>query len=110
MTVITHLDQLKEKEYKKEVFEQASWATGSSRERTYFIANYLRSDSEQSFEVDQVALDILDSALISAESFIRIRKQREKNQMERDAAAGGNIFFGTLAKVVKQIEQNWTIE
>ena len=109
MTVITHLDRLEE-EYKKEVFEQTSWATGSSRERTYFIANYLRSDSEQSFEVDQVALDILDSALISAESFIRIRKQREKNQMERDAAAGGNIFFGTLAKVVKQIEQNWTIE
>ena len=47
--------------------------------------------------MDQVALDILDSVLISAESFIRIRKQREKNQMERDAPAGGNIFFGTLA-------------
>jgi len=96
VTVITLLDILEEED-KKEVFEQASWATGSSSEGTYFIANYLRSDSEQSFEVDQVALDILDSALISAESFIRIRKQREKNQMERDAAAGGNIFFGTLA-------------
>ena len=110
MTVITYLDKLKEKEEREEAFEQASWATGSSSERTYFIANYLRADSEKSFEVDQVALDILDSVLISAESFIRIRKQREKNQMERDAPAGGNIFFGTLAWVVKQIEQCWTIE
>ena len=49
-------------------------------------------DSEQSFEVDRAALDILDSVLISAESFIRIHKQRERNQMEREAAAGGNIF------------------
>jgi len=92
VTVVTYLDKLKDKEEKEEAFEQASWATGSSSERTYFVANYLHVDSEQSFEVDRAALDILDSALLSAESFIRIRKQREKNQMEREVAAGGNIF------------------
>ena len=92
MTVITYLDKLKDEEEKEEAYEQASWATGSSSERTYFISNYLHVDSEQSFEVDRSALDILDSVLISAESFIRIHKQREKNQMEREAAAGGNIF------------------
>ena len=78
MTVITYLDKLKDEEEKEEAYEQASWATGSSSERTYFISNYLHVDSEQSFEVDRSALDILDSVLISAESFIRIHKQREK--------------------------------
>ena len=93
MTVITYLDELKDEEEKGEAFEQASSATGSSSDRTYFIANYLHVDSEQSFEVDRTALDILDSVLISAESFIRVHKQREKNQMEREAMAGGNIFL-----------------
>ena len=92
MTVITYLDKLNDEEDKTEAFDQASSATGSSSERTYFIANYLHADSERSFEVDRAALDILDSALLSAERFIQIRKQREKNQMEREATAGGNIF------------------
>lgn len=91
MTVITYLDKLKEKEDKDEAFDQASWATGSSSERTYFIANYIPDVPEESPETDRAALDILDSALLSAERFIQIRKQREKNQMEREAAAGGNI-------------------
>ena len=91
MTVITYLDKLKEKEDKDEAFDQASWATGSSSERTYFIANYIPDAPERSPEKDRAALDILDSALLSAERFIQIRKQREKNQMEREAAAGGNI-------------------
>ena len=92
MTVITCLDKLNTKDEKEEAFDQASWATGSSSERTYFIANYLHKDVEQSFQVDRAALDILDSALLSAERFIQIRKQREKNQMEREATARGNIF------------------
>ena len=93
MTVITYLDKLKTKDDKDEAFDQASWATGSSSERTYFIANYIHDATEQSFEVDRAALDILDSALLSAERFIQIRKQREKNQLEREAAAGGDISF-----------------
>ena len=91
MTVITYLDKLKTKDDKDEAFDQASWATGSSSERTYFIANYIH-DAKPSLEVDRAALDILDSALLSAEGFIQIRKQREKNRMEREAMAGGNIF------------------
>ena len=92
MTVITYLDKLHDKEDKDEAFDQASWATGSSSERTYFIANYTHADNKESFEVDRTALDILDSVLLSAERFIRIRKQREKNQMEREAMAGGKVF------------------
>jgi len=113
VTVVTYLDKLKDKEEKEEAFEQASWATGSSSERTYFVANYLHVDSEQSFEVDRAALDILDSALLSAESFIRIHKQRENNQMEREAAAGEvpsgaetvEQFFSRLQKKYKWTNQ-----
>ena len=93
MTVITYLDKLKDKEDKDEAFDQASWATGSSSEKTYFIANYTHAKAEQSDNVDRAALDILDSVLLSAERFIRIRKQREKNKMERDVVAGGNRFY-----------------
>ena len=92
MTVVTYLDKLKDKEEKEKAFDQASRATGSSSERTYFIANYIH-DSKPSLEVDRTALDILDSILLFAESFIRIRKQREKNRMQREAAAGGNILL-----------------
>ena len=92
VTVITYLDKLKTEEDKEDAFEQASWATGSSSERTYFIANYIHENAEQSNEVDRAALDILDSVLLSAERFIRIRKQREKNKMEREAMAGGNVL------------------
>ena len=96
VTVITCLDELKSKEDKEEAFEQASWATGSSSERTHFIANYTNEAPKQSLEVDRAALDILDSALLSAEGFIQIRKQREKNRMEREAMAGGNIFGNSV--------------
>ena len=95
MTVITYLDKLKTKDDKDEAFDQASWATGSSSERTYFIANYIH-DAKPSLEVDRAALDILDSALLSAERFIQIRRQREKNQMEREATATGNTFCNLI--------------
>ena len=101
MTVITYLDKLKEKEDKDEAFDQASWATGSSSERTYFIANYTNESAETSLEVDRTALDILDSALLSAERFIQIRKQREKNQMEREAAAGATAGGNILCKLIE---------
>ena len=91
MTVITYLDKLKDENDKENAFDMASWATGSSSERTYFIANYTHEKSEESIVVERTALDILDFALLSAERFIRIKKQREKNQMEREIADGGEI-------------------
>ena len=92
MTVITYLDMLKDEEDKNNAFDMASWATGSSSERTFFIANYTYENNQKSSAVERTALDILDFALLSAERFIRITKQREKNQMEREIAAGGNVL------------------
>lgn len=94
MTVITWLDKLQTEEDRRKASDMAARATGGAGERTYLISNYINDNNSRSLAVDRTALDILDSALISAESFIRIRKQKEKNQMEREAMASGklNIF------------------
>lgn len=76
--MITFLDKLKTEEEKEEVFDKASMVTGSSGERTYFIANYTNGNAVQSNEVDLLALEILDSVLLFAEKFILVRKQQEK--------------------------------
>ena len=82
VTVVTCLDELKDDGAKGEALSFASWTTGSSETRTYLIENYTHENKETSLEVERTALDILECALISAEQFIRIRRQREKNQME----------------------------
>lgn len=82
---------LKSEEVKIKASEQAGLATGGPGGRIYFITNYTHENNNTSFDVELTALDILDSALISAESFIRVRKQQERNQMEREAMAGGNV-------------------
>ena len=92
MTVITYLDMIKDDAEKENAFDTASSATGSSSQRTYFIANYIHEKSEKSFVVERTALDVLEFALMSAERFIQIRRQREKNRMARNAAAGGKIL------------------
>lgn len=111
VTVITYLDKLRDDEDKSNAFDMASWAIGSSSERTFFISNYTHTSSDTSLTVERTALDILDFALLSAERFIRIKKQREKNQREREIAAGGasrgaetvEQFFARLRK-----KYNWT--
>lgn len=92
MTVITYLDMLKTEEDKSKAFDKASEAIGGPGERTHFITNYTHANDKPSFDVEQTALDILDSALLSAESFIRIRKQQEKNQLERAVMAEGMVL------------------
>lgn len=59
--MITFLDKLRTEEEKEEEFDKASMVTGSSGERTYFIANYTNGNAVQSNEVDLLALEILDS-------------------------------------------------
>ena len=76
-------------EEKESAFDMASRATGSPLDRTYFIQNYTKDLPESSMVTERTALDVLEHVLMSAETFIRIRKQREKNQFERDAGTGG---------------------
>ena len=89
--MITFLDKLRTEEEKDEEFDKASMVTGSSGERT-FIANYTNGNAVLSNEVDLLALEILDSVLLFAEKFILVRKQREKNKMDREVMAKGRTF------------------
>lgn len=105
VTVITFLDELeregrkaqkKQEELEKrkeDAFDRASSAAGSSSERTFFIANYTDEQKQTSMTVERTALDVLDFALLSAERFIQIRKQKEKNQMERELAGGKELII-----------------
>ena len=97
VTVITFLDELEKEEQKEQkeqteqkkqeerkkrkedAFDRASSAAGSSSERTFFIANYTDEQKQTSVTVERTALDVLDFSLLSAERFIQIRKQKEKN-------------------------------
>ena len=103
VTVLTQQHRLRDREDVDKVFQEASLATGSSSEDIYFIDNYEHAKAEQSEAVDRAALSILDSALLSAERFIRISKQREKNEMDRDVVAGGNRFYLNFWLNVRQL-------
>lgn len=106
--MITILDKLKTEKEKEEVFDKASMVTGSSSERTYFIANYTHENAEQSNEVDLLALEILDSILLFAEKFILVRKQREKNKMDREVMAKGASSFGeTLEQFLTRLKNKY---
>lgn len=89
VTVITYLDKIKDDDQKLEdAFDHASSATGSSSQRTYLIANYTDEQRQTSLTAERTALDVLEYSLMSAESFIQIRTQTEKNRVERGVAAG----------------------
>ena len=94
VTAITSLDKLTPKEKEKDVaYRMAQRTTGSSRQTTFFITNYItREHDKTSCEVDRAALDILDSALVSAERFIQFRMKREQNQLEKEVAVEGNAL------------------
>lgn len=90
MSAITFLDKptLKEKDA---AFKMAQRTIGSSNQTTFFVTNYTtREHDKTSCEVDWAALNVLDSALVSAERFIQFRRQREKETM---AAEGNALCF-----------------
>lgn len=76
VTIITCDDEIKSEEKRKEVFQKASAATGSPRDRTYFITNYTHEHNEYSEKTERQALEALDTVLYSAERFIKIQKLR----------------------------------
>ena len=96
VTVITCLDKLKTEEDQRNACGMAAQVTGGAGGRTHLISNYTEENNNRSITVDRAALDILESVLISAESFIRIRKQREKPQSKREAMASGILITLTI--------------
>ena len=76
----------------------AAGVTGGPGGSTHLISNYTKENNCRSLAVERSALDILESALISAESFIRVHKQKEKNQIEREIMASGTKLMATVAR------------
>ena len=98
VTVITCLDKLKTEEDQRDACYLAAGVTGGPGGRTHLISNYTKENNCKSLAVERSALDILESALISAESFIRVHKQKEKNQIEREIMASGTKLMPTVAR------------
>ena len=78
----------------------AAGVTGGPGGRTHLISNYTKENNCRSLEVERSALDILESALISAENFIRVHKQKEKNQIEREIMASGTKLMPKVGREV----------
>lgn len=84
VTVITHLDAraLQDEEHYEDVLNEALAATGSYLRDTFFMLNYTEDNNERNPEIEKMALDILDCALMNAERAVQIMKEKEKYKQE----------------------------
>lgn len=82
ITVITHRDTLQTEDDKKDAFDEASAATGSSPSHTFFMWNYTKDNKERNPQIEQMTFDVLHYALMTAERAVKIMKQKEKNKRE----------------------------
>ncbi|EDO45222.1 predicted protein [Nematostella vectensis] len=75
VTVITCEDKVKSTKERETAFQEASAATGSPRDRTYFITNYTYENKDKELQAtEKMALNIVDTVLMSAERFVKIKK------------------------------------
>lgn len=103
VTVITYEDKLKTDQQREVAFIEASAATGSPRDRTFFISNYTHDKNEYSLSTEKTALDILETVLYSAERFVKIHKLRQHHHGGSSGAVGTGdsvkqFFAGLQAK------------
>ena len=92
ITVVTHHDKLKSQEECENALRQASAATGSSSEHTFFVRNYTKDNSKRNPETECMIFDILHCALLTAEKAVKVMKQRE---MEEDEKALNSVEGNT---------------
>ena len=92
ITVVTHHDKLKSQEECENALHQASAATGSSLDHTFFIRNYTKDNSKRNPETECMIFDILHCALLTAEKAVKVMKQRK---MEEDEKALNSVEGNT---------------
>ena len=66
-------------------FYEASAATGSSPSHTFFVANYCKDNSIPNPETERMIFDILHCALLTAETAVKIMKQKQRNEEEDES-------------------------
>ena len=94
ITAVTHRDKLNSQKECDNALHQASAATGSSSDHTFFVHNYTRDNSKRNPETERMIFDILHCALLTAEKAVKIMKQRK---MEEDAVKAVNSVEGNIA-------------
>ena len=82
ITVVTHRDKLKTKEECENALYEASAATGSSPDHTFFVTNYTKENNKRNPETEHMTFDILHYALLTAERAVKIMKQKQRNKEE----------------------------
>ena len=80
ITLVTHLDCQENEELDDDVLVEVLAATGSYLGHTFFMSNYNRDDKARNPEIEKMAFDILDCALMNAERAVKIMIQKEKNK------------------------------
>ncbi|KAK3698540.1 hypothetical protein QZH41_014460, partial [Actinostola sp. cb2023] len=94
ITIITCEDKIKNDDDREIAFREASAATGSPIDRTFFITNYTHKNQEYSLDTEKKAVNILDTMLLSAERFVKIQKLRKRHHGSgKFVFIHGNIFF-----------------
>ena len=82
------------KEEYDHAFSQASAATGSSSDHTFFVSNYTKDNSKRNPQTERMIFDILHCALLTAERAVKAMKERKKEDDEAAlASAEGNIIM-----------------
>ncbi|CAH1244523.1 Hypp7332 [Branchiostoma lanceolatum] len=76
--VLTHVDQVRDESQLDLIKTKASAATGSDPSHVYFIENYHPDHNERDFNIELRAMEILNSALMVGERYVRIHKRLVK--------------------------------
>lgn len=83
ITVVTYRDRLKNDEDYEDTLNEVLAATGSYLRHTFFISNYTGDNEERNPEIQKMAFDILDCALINAERAVKIMKLNKKRSTNK---------------------------
>ena len=82
VTVVTQRDKLKDEEDCHDALDEALAATGSSTSHTFLVWNYTENNKERNPKIEKIILDILHTALTTAEQAVKFMKLKEKNKQE----------------------------
>jgi len=93
ITVVTRFDKVPPG-LRQEVKENASRATGSPANKTFFITNYIVDDTSDLL-VEEGAIKVLQYALAAAEQTIRIKLTIK----QRESANNGNLDVTVISKI-----------
>jgi len=86
VTLVTHADKLDENG-KQLALDLASKATGSPINQTFLISNYIVDDCEPNPDTEAQVIRVLQYVLVSAERFVKLSKQRAKNELENSVGS-----------------------